>query len=226
MAEKYYPYTPYAYCAGNPVNLVDPEGKSWYYSLVDGSFIAHIDDEDDKIYMLSQIQIDAANGDNMILQSFRSSDIQFGYIVRENQDNILKQTVADKVVSDLFDRANRTREDGEKHFIARPKINAILNGDIAGEEASSTSNDINANLQAGYFNGYDIINLFAHEIGHILHRKKVGETSTFNQLPNSITEKEADRFAKRHWSNNHISSWRKKEVVAHAIQNGYDWYKL
>ncbi|GEM_PF-7075846 len=26
MAEKYFPITPYAYCAGDPVNLVDPEG--------------------------------------------------------------------------------------------------------------------------------------------------------------------------------------------------------
>ena len=27
MAEKYYPFTPYLYCAANPVNVVDPEGK-------------------------------------------------------------------------------------------------------------------------------------------------------------------------------------------------------
>ena len=33
MLEDYYPIGPYAYCAGNPVNLVDPEGRSiwiWY----------------------------------------------------------------------------------------------------------------------------------------------------------------------------------------------------
>ena len=30
LAEKYYSISPYAYCAGNPVNLVDPEGKDWY----------------------------------------------------------------------------------------------------------------------------------------------------------------------------------------------------
>ena len=27
MAEKYYSISPYAYCAGNPINLVDPEGR-------------------------------------------------------------------------------------------------------------------------------------------------------------------------------------------------------
>ena len=30
LAEKYYSISPYAYCAGNPVNLVDPDGMDWY----------------------------------------------------------------------------------------------------------------------------------------------------------------------------------------------------
>ena len=32
LSEKYYPISPYAYCAGNPVNLVDPTGMDWYIS--------------------------------------------------------------------------------------------------------------------------------------------------------------------------------------------------
>jgi len=30
LSEKYYSISPYAYCAGNPVNLVDPTGMDWY----------------------------------------------------------------------------------------------------------------------------------------------------------------------------------------------------
>ncbi|MBQ0078208.1 MAG: RHS repeat-associated core domain-containing protein [Bacteroidales bacterium] len=30
LSEKYYGVSPYAYCADNPVNLVDPDGKDWY----------------------------------------------------------------------------------------------------------------------------------------------------------------------------------------------------
>ena len=33
MGEKYYDVSPYAYCAGNPVNLVDPEGKEIWIVL-------------------------------------------------------------------------------------------------------------------------------------------------------------------------------------------------
>ena len=29
LAEKYYNIAPYAYCANNPVNFVDPDGRSW-----------------------------------------------------------------------------------------------------------------------------------------------------------------------------------------------------
>ncbi len=28
MAEKYYSVSPYAYCANNPVNYIDPDGKN------------------------------------------------------------------------------------------------------------------------------------------------------------------------------------------------------
>jgi hypothetical protein len=32
LAEKYYSISPYAYCAGNPVNKFDPDGMDWYTS--------------------------------------------------------------------------------------------------------------------------------------------------------------------------------------------------
>ena len=41
LAEKYYSISPYAYCAGNPVNLVDPSGLfiDDYYSSINGKFL-------------------------------------------------------------------------------------------------------------------------------------------------------------------------------------------
>ena len=33
LAEKYYNISPYAYCANNPVNAIDPDGRDWYSSL-------------------------------------------------------------------------------------------------------------------------------------------------------------------------------------------------
>lgn len=32
MAEKYYDWSPYVYCANNPINIIDPNGCDWYQS--------------------------------------------------------------------------------------------------------------------------------------------------------------------------------------------------
>ena len=38
LFEKYPTFSPYAYCANNPVNVIDPDGRDWYKSE-DGSFV-------------------------------------------------------------------------------------------------------------------------------------------------------------------------------------------
>ncbi len=52
-SEKYYDISPYAYCANNPVNLVDPDGENLtdYYDLK-GNLVLHIDDGNDDKFLL------------------------------------------------------------------------------------------------------------------------------------------------------------------------------
>ena len=38
LAEKYYGISPYTYCAGNPVNLIDSEGRDWYTNNMTGYY--------------------------------------------------------------------------------------------------------------------------------------------------------------------------------------------
>ena len=40
LCEKYYTISPYAYCAGNPVNLVDPDGQDVAVLVIDGQHMA------------------------------------------------------------------------------------------------------------------------------------------------------------------------------------------
>ena len=44
LAEKYYNVSPYMYCEGNPVNMIDPDGMDYYFS-VNGCFIRKDDKE-------------------------------------------------------------------------------------------------------------------------------------------------------------------------------------
>ena len=58
LCEKYYGISPYAYCANNPVNMVDPEGRStWVVQNEDGSyrvFNGDLGDNDLNIYVYSE----------------------------------------------------------------------------------------------------------------------------------------------------------------------------
>ena len=45
LADDYKEYSPYVFCAGNPVNVVDPEGLDWYVFDENGDYIEKIEKE-------------------------------------------------------------------------------------------------------------------------------------------------------------------------------------
>ena len=68
MAEKYYSISPYAYCAGNPINLVDPEGMDWFFNSETGELIRNVKNGSDYIVLLSPDQISENMSDEDLLK--------------------------------------------------------------------------------------------------------------------------------------------------------------
>ena len=60
MAEKYYGITPYSYCAGNPVNRVDPDGRTDYFSY-DGTYLYDDGNDDGEIRIIDNGIFDGLN---------------------------------------------------------------------------------------------------------------------------------------------------------------------
>lgn len=54
MAEKYYPLSPYCYCAGNPVIVVDPNGRAIFINK--GKEIGNDGIDDGKVFVLKTTQ--------------------------------------------------------------------------------------------------------------------------------------------------------------------------
>lgn len=75
MAERYYAFTPYLYCAGNPVNMVDPDGNSTLVSMnADGTYKVVDVNPDDNDYGIYLAEIDK-NG------NYKSTNALIGYTV-------------------------------------------------------------------------------------------------------------------------------------------------
>ena len=63
LCEKYYSISPYAYCAGNPVNLVDPDGVDIYrYDADSGEMILH-EETSDEYDQIGVFGFDSKTGD-------------------------------------------------------------------------------------------------------------------------------------------------------------------
>ena len=60
LCEKYYDVSPYAYCAGDPINAIDTDGKStWVINHAQGQYKVvggNLDDKDRNIYIGSFIK--------------------------------------------------------------------------------------------------------------------------------------------------------------------------
>jgi len=78
MAEKYFSISPYAYCAGDPVNLVDPEGS--ILKIAPGSSFEF----KNRVYqtILYMIKKGTASNINELVKS------DFVYYIEENDDNM------------------------------------------------------------------------------------------------------------------------------------------
>ena len=93
LAEKYYDISPYAWCANNPVNLVDPDGKDIFYIDHRGKIINTEEDKTQDKFYLTELKDDKKN-----YSEERSISFEYGTIHEyENFKANNKQTTWFKV---------------------------------------------------------------------------------------------------------------------------------
>ena len=84
MADKYPSISPYAYCAWNPVKLVDPDGNELtdFYDAATGEHLKHVDDGIDEAIAIDRTVFNALEDDNVST----SVEKEFGVSLGRNSD--------------------------------------------------------------------------------------------------------------------------------------------
>ena len=90
LCEKYYDVRPYSYCAGDPVNRIDPDGRDWYrYDDKTGEMILH-KKTDDKFDQIGKFKQDKKSGEYTLLTNKRGE-------AKTRIDNIEKGILSDGI---------------------------------------------------------------------------------------------------------------------------------
>ena len=138
MSEKYYGISPYVYCAGSPVNLVDPLGKDWYIFNLDGSYRTSIP-------MVGIPLMVIASEDMQICNFYFFAD-PINDPVSINQGDIIKVTIIpESIVRDLL----------EEQRTFNPEIDIIdfVKASSSLSTSSDYSFDYSSAVLAGMFGG-------------------------------------------------------------------------
>ena len=166
LAEKYYSVSPYAYCAGKPVKLIDPEGLSWFFDELTGEFYAHFDDGNDKIYLITEGENQEARekkNQTAAYQSLQKEDKLFGDIFETMNDNALN-----RIYTYFYSQANSKVEGGSDKYYA-PGIVRYVNIPFATAPLfvpPSLPDVLRGNNDYRPYNGYDLIMMLSYEVKH------------------------------------------------------------
>ncbi len=215
LAEKYYSISPYVFCAGNPVNFVDPDGMSWYFSCNNGSFITHIDDDDDLIYLITEQQQELVNTGQANYEQFKNTDADGNLFGQMLMTGNVDMDTALGVLGYFLGMANSTEENSGEKYLSEGLNITLTAGNGSQAEVIPVSRTLRVNTKDNFYYGYDVINVFSHEIKHMMdYDAKIPGANK----PSPEGEIRADKFSKNHWSFIKAGEYRKMIVDAHITQ--------
>jgi len=126
LAEKYYSISPYAYCAGNPVNRIDPDGKDWYINGKTGGLYYNKNQSDQTITYKKQ-QYTKVGENDMMGKMGKTTEKNYNFkdsqkLANKNGFNINPvQEVQDKTTIKISDKESPTSINSDQYKVVVEK---------------------------------------------------------------------------------------------------------
>jgi len=238
IAEKYYSVSPYSYCAGNPVNFVDPDGKETHVvAQEDGTYkvVGGIINRDKNIYLVNAEGNYSNNADGIRISigstvtkwSFYNSDKKqwaVGSVIdlNDKSGNDFLMKASESSLLEYIDKARTNHEWDFKvtNGYGEPKggIDIYRGMPVSSDEGNvliASARDI-GNMAAGYLSGKNGISLISHRLVCDLYQMFIDVSKL--QLPNieGVSSRSAQRYG---WGKGYFE-YMSSHVNYHGMSTG------
>ena len=186
---KYPGMSPYNYCAGNPVKLVDPDGRSSFIwdSSEEGGWIMY-DYEHDKFYKELSVG-------NISKDEYTPPQGSFLYSVRNDYRKLGETTTGQQMIEYFSDAKNEVRiiQSQNRSGCVKEEPHHVLFNEKGGDIIPTTSGTDGSNSPTWVILGYEL----AHKIDYDKRGKNVCNKEWFTFGWGSISEKivESEKYA-------------------------------
>ena len=173
LSDKYPHISPYAYCAWNPINKIDPDGKDDVFSE-NGHYLRRIDNGTD----FTMIEDRAGNLKNITNYDYNQENIQARQMLKNVATYYAAQVNLNQAIG-IFD--NTTTEEGAFActFTKTQQVSMVLS---------------NGKLSPYANTGNNIMNALVHETAHAIYGKKSDIDAILHQIAHPTWNKTTDAF--------------------------------
>lgn len=197
LAEKYYSWSPYVYCANNPIKHIDPTGMSYddYYNY-NGDYLGTDNRNTDNIRIISTQDFNKVTANGAKLIDKANSNIEAHKDLAAKRESIETADLSAKAYSNIFTNILSKTEDVKMGDIYNKTVSvAVFTDKKDGTGYNKPSGDPDQNASQSAYKGKSVITATIHKG----EKSNLSLYSTVSNVQNALGAHEAIGHGQKGW---------------------------